>query len=306
MIFFTVFKQVIILFILIFTGVFLAKKNIFTENAVKSVTDIVLYLVSPCVIIKSFIRKCDMEILKNVLLSFLVAAVVHIVFIVVANILLHDKDDARKRVLRFGAVFGNCGFMSLPIQQAILGDLGVLYCASFIAVFNVFSWTYGIAEMSGNKSDMSVKKIFLNPGVIATAIGFIIFSLSIPVPEVVSMPIGYFAALNTPVPMLVIGYHLSKSNLRNAISDANCFISCLAKLIILPVAALSIIYLIGIRGDLFVSTAISASSPVAAYTTMFSYKFKKATNLSVNLVSLSTLLSLLTIPVIVALAQKLA
>ena len=306
MIFFAVFKQVMILFILIFIGVFLAKKNIFTENAVKSVTDIVLYLVTPCVIIKSFIRKCDAEILRNVLLSFFAAATVHIVYIILANVILHDKDDSRKRVLRFGAIFGNCGFMSIPIQQAILGDIGVLYCASFIAVFNIFAWTYGVFEISGEKTSMSLKKILFNPGILATAIGFVIFLFSIPVPEIILMPIGYFAALNTPVPMLIIGYHLSKSDIKYAAKDVNCFISCLAKLIILPVISAGILYLSDIRGDLFVSTVISACSPAAAYTTMFSYKYKKATTLSVNIVSFSTLLSLITMPVIVALAQKIA
>ena len=306
MVFLAVFKQVIILFILIFVGVFLAKKNIFTENAVKSVTDIVLYLVSPCVIIKSFIRECDRDILRNVLFSFLAAGVVHIIFIVVASIILHDKDDSRKRVLRFAAIFGNCGFMSLPIQQAILGDIGVLYCASFIAVFSIFAWTYGVLEISGEKSAMSPKKILFNPGIIATAVGFVIFLFSIPVPEIVSMPIGYFAALNTPVPMLIIGYHLSKSDIKDAARDVNCFIACLAKLIVLPVIAAGILYIAGIRGDLFVSTVISACSPAAAYTTIFSYKYKKATDLSVNLVSFSTLLSLFTMPVIIALAQKIA
>ncbi len=306
MVFLTVLKQVVILFILIFIGVFLSKKDIITESGVKSLTDIVLYTVSPSVIIKSFIRDCDREILKNVLLSFLAATIVHLLFIGFATLFFKDKDDARKRVLRFGSIFGNCGFMSLPIQQALLGDTGVLYCASFIAIFNLFSWTYGIAEMSGDKKSMSVKKVILNPGVLAIAIGFIIFVFSIPVPEMISAPIGYFAALNTPLPMLVIGYHLSKSDLKSAIKDTRCFLACLAKLVILPIGALCIVYFLRIRGDLFVSTMISACSPVAAYTTMFSFKYGKATELSVNMISLSTLFSLITMPILIALAQHIA
>ncbi len=306
MVFLTVLKQVVVLFILIGIGFFFSKKKILTEGGIKSITDVVLYLVTPCVIIKSFIREYDSNTLKCVLLSFLSAAIVHIVFIAVGLLILKDKDDSRQRVLRYGAIFGNCGFMSLPIQQAILGDTGVLYCASFIAIFNFFTWTWGIINMSGNKKEMSVKKVFLNPGVISLTIGFLIFVLSVPVPEIIQTPIGYFAALNTPVPMLIIGYHLSKSDLKKAVRDIKCFFGCIARLAILPILGVGILYLLGFRGELFVSTAISASAPTAAYATIFAYKYNRAVDLSVNMVSLSTLLSLLTMPVFISVAQMLA
>jgi len=303
MVFLTVLKQIIVLFILIFLGVFFSKKNVITEKGVKTLTDIVLYSVTPCVIVKSFIREYDEKALKGILLSFLAATIVHIVFIILANLILHDKSDARKRVLRYGGIFGNCGFMSLPIQAAILGDDGVLYCASFIAIFNFFSWTYGIIEMSGDKKNMSVKKVFINPGVVSLCIGFLIFIFSIPIPKVIYNPIDYMSALNTPIPMLIIGYHLSKSDLKVAIKDFRCFYGCVAKLVILPVVAMAVLHLIGFRGNLFVSTAISALSPTAAYTTIFSYKYGKATDLSVNMISLSTILSLITMPLLITFSQ---
>jgi len=303
MVFLTVLKQIIVLFILIFLGVFFSKKKVITEKGVKTLTDIVLYSVTPCVIVKSFIREYDEKTLKGILLSFLCAAIVHIIFILLVNLILHDKNDARKRVLRYGAIFGNCGFMSLPIQAAIIGDEGVLYCASFIAIFNLFSWTYGIIEMSGDKNSMSVKKVFFNPGVISLCIGFLIFIFSIPIPTVIYNPIDYMSALNTPIPMLIIGYHLSKSDLKVAIKDFRCFYGCVAKLVILPASAMAVLYLLGFRGNLFVSTAISALSPTAAYTTIFSYKYGKATDLSVNMISLSTILSLITMPLFIALSQ---
>ena len=306
MIFLTVLKQVVVLFILIFIGVFLSKKGILFESGIKSITDVVLYLVTPCVIIKSFIREYNPKTLKYLLLSFLAAAIVHILFIAISILIFKDKDEAKRRVLRFGAIFGNCGFMSLPIQEAILGDTGILYGASFVAIFNLFAWTYGIFEMSGDKKSMSVKKIVLNPGIVSLFIGFIIFIFSIPVPSIIKMPISYFSELNTPVPMLIIGYHLYNSDIKTAIKDYKCFFCSVARLFILPIIAITGLYLLGFRGALLVSMAISACSPVAAYTTIFSYKYNKDTDLSVNLVSLSTLLSLITMPIIISVVQTIA
>ena len=302
----TVFIQVVCLFILIFIGFFFSKKRILTENAVKSMTDIVLYLVTPSVIIKSFLRKFDPAALKGILLSFLAAFIVHIIFILLTTAVFRDRENSRRRVMRFAAVFGNCGFMSLPIQQAILGDEGVLYCASFIAIFNLFSWTYGITEMSGDRKNISIKKILINPGVTSLIVGFVIFIFSIPVPDVISLPVGYMAALNTPLPMIIIGYHLSGSDMKKAVTDIKCLLCCACRLLIFPVVAIAAVYLAGFRGNLFVSTVISACSPVAAYTTIFAYKYGGDTDLSVNTVSLSTLLSLVTMPLIITAAKLIA
>ena len=125
--FLNVLTQVIILLILILVGAVLAKGKILTSDGVKSMTDTVLMIVTPCVIIKSFIREFDPTVLKSLLLSFLIAIVSHIGFILLAHLLVKDKNKAREKVLRFGAVFSNCGYMSIPLQQALLGDEGVFY-----------------------------------------------------------------------------------------------------------------------------------------------------------------------------------
>lgn len=306
MIFFTVLKQVIVLLLLIALGVLLTKRGIFTEAGVKSMTDLVLLFVTPCVIIKSFIREFDPSTLKAVLISFIAAVGVHVLFIVIGTLLCRSKDEARRRVLRFGVVFTNCGYMSLPLQEAVLGFDGILYGASFIAIFNLIVWSYGITEMSGDRRYISPKKLILNPGIIGLTVGLIIFLASIPVPEVISAPVGYLAALNTPLPMMIIGYHLAQSDLKKALRDWECLLAVGIRLVLMPLIAIGILYLCGLRGSLFVSVVIAACAPTAAITTMFSAKFNKATELSVNMVSLSTVLSLITIPLLVTFAQSIA
>ena len=301
-----VLTQVIILFILIIIGVILAKTKVLGENGVKNMTDLVLYTVTPCVIVKSFIREFDAAALKNLLLSFLIAILSHIGFILISRILIRDKDESNQAVLQFGTIFSNCGFMSIPLQQALLGDTGVFYCSSYIAIFQLFIWSYGILTMSGDKKYVTPKKLIINPGLIGLGVGLVIFLLSIPIPKIIAEPISYMASLNTPLPMIVIGYHLAHSKLIERIKNFKCLYAIFIKLFLFPLLTLGVMYVCGIRGIMLVSSVISTSAPTAAIATMFSAKFDRNTSLSVNMVSLSTAFSLISMPIIITLAQYIA
>lgn len=301
-----VFSQVLILMTLVALGALLSKTGILTESGVRSITDMVLMTVTPCVIIKSFVREFDAKALKGLLISFLIAVMVHIGFIVLSRIILHSKDISRERVLRLGVVFTNCGYMSLPLQEAILGETGVFYGSSFIAIFNLFVWSYGIITISGDKKYLTPKKLVFNPGMIGLAVGLVIFLFSLPVPKIIYQPISFIAALNTPLPMIIIGYHLSKTDILKSIKDLQCLLASLVRMLLLPAVAIALMYLCRVRGDMLVSAAISCSAPTAAITTMFASKFGGDTELSVNMVSLTTIMSLLTMPLIITAAQMIA
>jgi len=182
----------------------------------------------------------------------------------------------------------------------------VFYGTAFIAVFNILVWSYGIVLMSGDKKALTPKKMFINPGILGTAIGLIIFFLSVPVPTVIFKPIDFMANLNTPLPMIIIGYHLANSNLLLALKNIKVLISMALRLLIFPALVLGIMYLCGVRGNVLVACTISASVPTAANTTMFAAKFGADTSLSVSMVSLSTICSLATIPLIVTIAKLVA
>ncbi len=303
--FINVLTQVVILFVLILIGVALSKFKVLNDNAVSVVTEIVLLLVTPCVILKSFFREFKTSDLKNLLISFLLGILIHIGFIVI-SLVLRDKDKSKQSVLQFAVIFSNSGFMALPLQQAILGDEGVFLGSSFIAIFNAFTWSYGLWLMSGDKKTLKPLKILTRPAILALIIGVIIFVLSIPVPKVLSEPISYLAALNTPLPMIIIGYHLSKSNVLNGFKSLKCVLAMILRLVIMPAVAIVIMWLCGIKGAMLLSLAISCSAPVAAVTTMFSAKFNRDTEMSVNLVSLSTLFSLITMPIMITFAESLS
>lgn len=301
--FVTVGGQVLVLFLLIGVGVVCAKAKVLTKEAVRSITDVVLLFATPCVIIRSFERPMSAELLRGLGVATLAAVGAHLLGILLAHLLIHDRDEARRRVLRFGVVFSNAGYMAIPLQLALLGDDGVFYGAVYVAVFNLMAWSYGVAVMGDGWHSLSVKKLILNPGVIGVAAGLVVLLSGITLPQVIAAPIDHLANLNTPLPMLIIGYYLADANIGQALRDRAGYLTLALRLLVVPLLTLGILWLCGVRGTLLVSAVIGASAPVATTTTMFASRYDRAPELSVNLVVVSTLLSIVTMPLIVGLAR---
>ena len=295
-------QQVLVLFILIGVGALLTRLGLITEKGALTMTDVVLYAVTPCVIINAFQREYRPELLGGLLITLLCAFLVMGASVLIAELLYRKKDISRAVVLKFSLVFSNCGFMALPLQEAVLGKDGVFYGAAYIAVFNIFMWTYGLIAMSGKREWRSAVKAVVNPGIIGTVIGVLLFVFSIKLPTVILSPISFLAALNTPVPMLVIGYHLVHADLRRVLRDKGAYFAMAMRLIIIPLAAFGVMVLCGVDKTVVSAVVIAVASPVAAFTTMMSSKYGRDTELSAGIVSASALFSLITLPLVVGLA----
>lgn len=304
--FLTVGSQVLILFLLMLVGFVCNKTKMLSEEANKRISDLVVIMVTPCVIIQSFQREFEDELLIQLCIALLISLIAHVLMILAAHVMLRDRISAKRRVFRFAAVFSNAGFIGLPLQSALLGSDGVFFGAAYIVVFNIVLWSYGVTEMSGDKTLITPRKLLISPGIIGVVIGVIIFAFSIELPSVISSTIGYMAALNVPLPMIIVGYYLGKTDIRKAFGDKESLKCILLRLILFPLAALLILYVCGVRDAMLIAMVIAISSPVGATTTMFSEKFGANTELSVRVVSVSTLLSIITMPIIIGFTQMIA
>lgn len=293
-----------VLFILVFTGYLCAKSGFFSHTTVMGLTNLIMYVVTPCIIILSFQREFDAGMLGALGVASLIAAGFHLLGILLAHSLIRDKVARRRRVLRFGVVFSNAGTMSLPLQQAILGLDGVFYGAAVIAVFNLVLWTYGLVLMSGDTKKMSLGSLLLNPGLIGIFVGLLFYIFSVNLHYVFKEPLRMISALNTPLPMLVIGFYLAKSEIVSVLRDFNVYLVMFLRLVVVPSVLLFILMLIGVNDrTMVVACVIAASAPCAATTTMFSAKFGQDTELSVKLVSFSNVVSVITMPLVVGTAR---
>ncbi len=295
-------QQVLVLFILIAVGFVCGKTGVITEHASKKMTDIVLYIVTPCVMVNAFQREFSVDLLGQVFIAAGIAVAVLTVSVFLTKLVFHDRDEARRKVLQFSVVFSNCGFMSLPLQKALLGDEGMFFGSVFVAIFNVVVWTYGLVDMSGDKKQLSLKRLAMNPGIIGFAAGLLVFITGVQLPVFISQPILHLANLNTPLPMLIIGFYLSNAKLGRVFADRGAYLAMVLRLALVPVAVLFAMAPFGLNRNLVIAFVIACSAPTAATTTMFAAKFNRDVELSVGIVAASTLLSIITMPLVVSLA----
>ena len=305
--FLTIVQNVAILFLMIGAGYACAKLRVITQRGAAQMTTVLLFISTPCLIITSLqetIGKGTVN-MQAIAVAAGVAVLSNVIGIAVSVLIFRKQEDRRKKVLRFAVVYSNCGFMGVPLVQAVLGDQGVVYASVTIAVFNVFVWTHGFAMMSGDEK-VSVKKILLNPGVLGLAVGLPLFACSVRLPRVIGTPISSFSALNTPLAMLVIGNYIARVNLRELFLDKDIYSVCFYRLVLVPALFLGTLWLLKPDPIVFLSAMILSSAPAAANTVLFAAQYGSDVKLASKAVAITTLLSIFTMPVFALLAQMLA
>lgn len=303
--FLTVGQQVLILFVLVLIGFILGKKNIITDKGGKICSDLALLVATPCVIIKSFQREYSTELLRELLIALVVAFGLHVVAIVITHI-VYRKDTPTTRVYRTSTVLSNAGFMGLPLQQAVLGDQGVMYGATYVVAMSVTMWSYGLLIMDRSSGKVPVRKMVFSPGMIGLVVGLLLFICRITLPEIVLTPLQHLGNLNTPLPMLFTGYYLSKVNMKQALKNRGDYGALAMRLLVVPAISIALMYACGIRGVLLLSMAVASTAPTAVAVAMFADRYHQDAETSINLVALSTLFSVVTMPLILAAVQLVA
>lgn len=301
-IFLGVFKQVIIMFVLIVTGIVSAKKNIITEKSAKQIANFILIVVTPSLIIHSYQRDFDASQLYNLVLAFVLAVLSHVVAIGYVTFFIKKREDAEYRIERFAAVYSNAGFLAFPLLSSVLGSIGIFYGAAYVSVFNILTWTNGVKFLEPSEK-INLKKAFINPGMIGFLIGFVMFVFSIRLPEVVAMPVEYLSDLNTPLAMILSGIYLSRVNIKSALNNFRIFVPILFKLIITPITMILILCVINYCGifpslDTNVCTAniIATACPTATAVMMFTSRHNLDAGYAAEIFAVSTILSVITLP----------
>ena len=301
-------KQVVILYLLVAVGAVCDKVHLFTEKTAKACTDLLFYVITFCVIVQSFLTMDNTASnTKNLLIAIGCGMLMHLVAALISVPLFRKGDKARNAVFRYAAVFGNCGYMGLPLTNAVLGTQGVFFCSAVIVAFQVCAFTYGIYVMTADqegKGAFDWKMILLNPGVIAVIVGLPLYFSNLQLPVVLLQPVQYLSDMNTPLAMLIFGTYLAHADFRTMLREKKIALVALCKLILLPLILLGFYILFGIRGTLLATLVLTASAPSANNTVMFAAKYDKDTGLAAQTVSAVSLISIVTMPAMIALAMS--
>lgn len=299
-------EQVAILYVLVAVGAIADKIGIYTEKVAKSCTDLLFYIITPAVIVQSFCAlEYNPDTVKGLFIAIACGFVLHIVSAAISSLVFNKCNIDEGCIYKYSCAYGNCGYMALPLAGAVLGEEGVFYCSAVIISFQIFSFTHGIYTINkgGEKVKFDLKKLIVNPGVISVIIGLPLFLLSVKLPNIIASPMNYIASLNTPVAMLIFGTYIANTNFKTIFKNWRIFAVALVKLIILPLILLAAFRLVGISGTLLVALSISAGAPTANNTVMFAAKYDRNTGLASQTVAVVSFISIITLPVMIALAQ---
>ena len=298
-------QQVLILYLIVAVGFAADRLHVYKESTAKLSNDLLFYIITPSVIIQSFMNmEFDVKTASSLGIAFLCMSATLTVGILIAKPFFNESGD-NKAIFKYAVNYGNMGYMALPLCQAMLGNEGVFYCSAGVVAFNILCFTHGIWLMTkgDGKSKFDFKRLLFNPGVISVLIGLPLFVFGIRLPGVVESAIGHVANLNTPVAMIFFGTYIANTDLKKMFTFRENYLVAFLKLIVMPCIMLGLFKFVGISGTLLSACIISASVPSANNTVMFAAKYGKDTGTASQVVAFNSAISVLTIPVMVALSQ---
>lgn len=292
-------RQVIVFFILIMTGFFAVKAKALKPEARQHFSSLLVSIVVPCMIVNSYITEFNAEVFHGIVLAFIHSFILIMIGLVIAVLAARRMGKENAAIFEFAMIFSNAGYMGFPLIQALFGNEGLLYASSYNTVFNLMIWTYGYARVSGQTDAKKVvNTIVRTPAMIAVVLGLVIYLLQIPVPELIHQPISSIGGLNTPLSMMITGMILAGSDLSKVIRDRAVTTVIGIRLFLIPAVCLLIYGILHISFGMASEVVLLLEAcPCAAISSVFAVQFHYDEEKVAGAVILSTLLSILTLPI---------
>ena len=301
--FILVFEQLVKMFFIMLLAFFCYRIKLVDQAGNQTLSNLLLMVVNPFVIITVYQVAYDPELVRGLLLSFLAAAVVHIVGILISMLLIRRGAGDDYCIERYNAVYSNCGFIGIPLINSVLGSTGVFYLSAYMIAFNIFSWTHGVVLMEKKCSLKTIKEGLLSPIFIASIIALILFFAQIRIPAILLDPLQYVADMNTPLAMMIAGFSVAQADIGKMFRNIRLYFVSAVKLLILPLVMILILKLMGLPLEVSQTILIATACPAAATGTMMAIRYKQNYTYSSEIFALSTILSVITIPGIVFLSE---
>lgn len=285
------------IFILMIIGYFLRKTNIVSKENRKSLTDLVIYIILPANIIYSFMIEMDATIIKSGLAILIVSIVIQLACQVFGKYFFIKTTPRQQSVLQYGTICSNAGFMGSPLIQGLYGLDGLLFASIYLIPQRIVMWSGGVACFTSAKGKDVVKKVITHPCIIAVFIGLIIMAGQIQLPNFINESIKTLSGCTMALSMIVIGGILGEIRLRDVISKLTLYYS-LIRLIIIPLLVLGGCVLATLPPLVIAVSTVLAGMPAGSTTAILAEKYNGDSMLAVEIVFLSTALSLVTIPLL--------
>lgn len=299
-------QQAFIMLVLILIGAGCFRFRLLSQSTVSEISRLVLTVVNPIVILLAYQRELKAELAVNLGWTFLLSVLSYAAAMLISYLAIPDKEGRETAIERFSCIYSNCGFMGIPLVQAMFELEGVFYLTAFITIFNILAWTHGVMQISGQHSLHSLKKVLRSPAIIAIALGMFLFFTQLRLPELLTQPLAMVGELNTPLAMFVAGATIAQTNLPAVLKKPRVFYLCALRLLIIPAASLLLFLCTPFDSIIEMTVLAAAAAPSAAMCTMQCINYQKNAAYASEIFAMSTLLSILTMPLCMMLYEWMA
>lgn len=298
-----VLKKIVVMFLILLVGVWSFKKKLLDENVTVKLSGFLLQVVNPLVIFVSYQMEYDRELLQRLFLTLLLSVVGFVVQILVVHLLIGKKSGMDVAIERLSAIYGNCGFIGIPLVNGLFGREGVFFMTAYLTVFYLFFWTHGVILMTGKMSKKETIKNLLSPAIIGVVLGLFCFVFQLMLPQLVVETMDSIGSMNTPLAMLVAGATLGQSDIFECLKKKRIYYVCLFKLILMPLLIMLLFLGLKLPTIITLTLVLASGCPVGACCTMFALRYEKNGKYASQMFAMSTLLSAITLPLLIFVAE---
>ena len=296
--------NVLTLLLIVLAGLFLGKRGYFAETTQNQMARLLNTVITPCLILSSMPERSGGDTLRVFLQTFFIMLLILAGCAVAAQALFRDQPEDLRVTLRYGVIYGNIGYLGVPLLQSAFGEAAMLYAAIGGAAFNLMVWTQGISLMDRGGRRLS-RKAVLNPGTLCFLLGMALMLLGKRLPAPVDRGVSLLAAMNTPLAMLVVGAQMATADIRAIFMEKKYYLVSFVRLVAAPAVVMTALLPLKLEEMLYLSLVILSACPVATLTSTFSQMYGRDARAGAQVVIQSTVLSLLTMPAVTLMAQLL-
>ena len=286
-------------------GFLLVKGKLLPKESISAFATLLLYACAPFQTIYA-LQQLDfsMYMLKYLILTLVLGLVLMGGTLgVVYFVLRKHQQDVRYRICTVAAAMGNCGFMGIPLLEALLPDYpqAVGFASMFFMAMNILMWTLVSFIITRDRRYISLKKVFVNPSVIAMGVALVLFFGRIRLTGKISELVITLNKMSTVVCMLILGMRLALVPIKPMFTSGIQYVAIALKLFVFPLAALAICSLLPVEREFAMGIYIICCAPTGNMVLSFAELLGEGQDTAANVVLLSTLLSMLTIPLMLML-----
>lgn len=294
-----VINQMMVLFLLIGVGYTVTRSGLGDMGMQETITKFIISVTAPAMMLSSVTGGITGIHPMEVLQVFLISIAMYLIFPFLGKLMAKFLRvvPSEENLYVFMTTFSNVGFMGFPVIRSIFGEAGVFYCAIVNMVFNVSSYSYGMALMSGKKVEGPIKN-YINPAVISAFVTIALYFLKVPFHPAINQAARSLGDATTPLAMVVIGMSLARIPVRRIFSEVRIIPFTVIKQIAIPFAAYYILTPFITNRLILGVLIIIIAMPVATNCVLFATKYRNNVETATRAVFITTLCSLITIPLL--------